>query len=410
MRSFSPDALLPIYGLGIIGAFLQVAGAQWDVSWHILGIVETFLQPAHFVLYTGIGSTAIATLFGLRYALKYEHVEFKRIFSYVFGRTPNNQPYSKLLTGVRLAAVGVGLQLLAGPFDFYWHSMYGFDPFLFTPAHSILILGLLFDGVGMFLGTVRLLQAQREGFKITSSPRTLTFLVILGLSSIWLTSNFISYWITDTTGMAYTFGICGIDQFRLFGRSSCSFVENYGIVSDVASAAIFAGAGVITFLTARTLFVRKGILTGAALISASVYSLLVLGFMAYILVFSGPPGTFYLRNPTPDQGVQMAMFIPFYLLSVVPIALFDLLPRPNLSKTSIYALSAVLGPFAALVDARYAAMLVGSGVRGLILVVPPEIIAGIVAAVLFLRLKPLFTTIPPRPVIRELVATRSAVR
>src|SRR5215472_12097498 len=103
MRSFSPDALLPIYALGVIGAFLQVAGAQWDVSWHILGIVETFFQPAHFVLYTGIGSVAIATLFGVRYALKYENLKLPQIFSYVFGRAGKNQPYSKLLTGVRIA-------------------------------------------------------------------------------------------------------------------------------------------------------------------------------------------------------------------------------------------------------------------------------------------------------------------
>lgn len=414
MRSFSPDVLLPIYGLGIIGAFLQVVGAQWDVSWHILGIVETFFQPAHFILYAGIGSVAIATFFGLRYALKYEHLKFKQVVSYVFGRTKNNQPYSKLLTGVRIAAIGVGLQLLAGPFDGYWHSLHGFDPILFTPAHSMLIVGLLFDGVGMFLGTARLLQAQHEGFRIAPSTKILPFLAVIGLASVWMILNFVGYWITDTTGMAVTFGFCSIDQFRLLGRSSCGFYENdvSFLFSDLVSAAIFAAAGVFAFLTARTLFVRKGIFTSAALITAAVYSTFALGFMAYIVAFANPPGTFYLTNPTPDQGIRAAMFIPLYLLSLAPVLAFDFLSRPGMARQTMIGLSAVLGPFAAFLDGRYASTLadslVSSPVETLVLIVPPEIIGGILAAILFQRLKAKLTVAPVRPIAAELVARQRA--
>ncbi len=39
--------ILPLYLVGVSGAFLQVAGAQWDVSAHIPGIVEIFFTPAH---------------------------------------------------------------------------------------------------------------------------------------------------------------------------------------------------------------------------------------------------------------------------------------------------------------------------------------------------------------------------
>src|SRR2546428_293740 len=46
--------LTPLYGLGVVGALLQVAGANWDVSSHILGIVDSFFTPSHLVLYLGI--------------------------------------------------------------------------------------------------------------------------------------------------------------------------------------------------------------------------------------------------------------------------------------------------------------------------------------------------------------------
>ncbi len=54
--------ILPLYLVGVSGAFLQVAGTQWGVSAHILGIVETFFTPAHTMLYTGIALVAIASL------------------------------------------------------------------------------------------------------------------------------------------------------------------------------------------------------------------------------------------------------------------------------------------------------------------------------------------------------------
>ncbi|TMI44463.1 hypothetical protein E6H23_00655, partial [Candidatus Bathyarchaeota archaeon] len=141
MKSFSPQVLLPVYSIGVLGAFLQIAGAQWDISAHILGIVETFFTPAHAVLYTGIGLVALANLQGVR--LRLAHGQ--------------NSRYASLFGGLRVAVVGTELQLVAAPIDLYWHTAYGFDPFLFTPAHSILIVGVVLGGIGMTLGAIRLL-------------------------------------------------------------------------------------------------------------------------------------------------------------------------------------------------------------------------------------------------------------
>ena len=126
--------ILPVYAVGVAGAFLQIVAAQWDVSAHILGIVETFFTPAHTVLYTGIALVALASFYGL----------FLR--SKTVGIGSLNQ---SLFKGVTIAAVGSSLQIIAAPIDFWWHSTNGFDPFLFTPAHSLLIIGLILGGAGM---------------------------------------------------------------------------------------------------------------------------------------------------------------------------------------------------------------------------------------------------------------------
>src|SRR5437879_13804278 len=111
----------PVYAVGVAGAFLQIAGAQWDISAHILGIVETFFTPAHIVLYTGIALVALASFYGLLLRSK----------------TVGNGSLSRsLFTGVSIAAVGSSLQIIAAPIDFLCHNTYGFDPFSFTLSNS----------------------------------------------------------------------------------------------------------------------------------------------------------------------------------------------------------------------------------------------------------------------------------
>src|SRR5438128_11840340 len=97
--------ILPVYAVGVAGAFLQIASAQWDVSAHILGIVETFFTPAHAVLYAGIGLVALANLQGIRLRLAH-------------GQDSQN---TSLFGGLRVAVVGTELQLVAAPIDLYWH-------------------------------------------------------------------------------------------------------------------------------------------------------------------------------------------------------------------------------------------------------------------------------------------------
>src|SRR2546425_11045274 len=134
----------PLYGLGVVGAFLQVAGANWDVSSHILGIVDSFFTPSHLVLYLGILLVLIAGFLG---------VWFER---------QTGAKLKPFFTGFRVAFAGSLIQLVAGPLDLWWHSVYGFDPFLFTPTHSMLIVGLALGGGWAGDWKLRLLQRNKE--------------------------------------------------------------------------------------------------------------------------------------------------------------------------------------------------------------------------------------------------------
>src|SRR5712691_1779349 len=389
--------ILPVYAVGVAGAFLQIAGAQWDISAHILGIVETFFTPAHTVLYTGIALVALASFYGLLLQSK---------------TVGNGSMYNSLFTGVSITAVGSSLQIIAAPIDFWWHSTYGFDPFLFTPAHSLLIVGLLIGGVGMTLGSIRLLLAQRAGQELTNRPRLVPAIVILALATIWAQVNFFGYWTTDVTGMAYTFGYCSIQQFR--ASVPCPFVQQFSTVSVLVAAGIFAASGTLVFWTSKSLFHRTGVITSIALILAAIYSAAALGFSAYALRFLNPPGSWYINNATPDEGARLALFIPLYLLSLIPILVLDLSTKNSAGRNRLLGLLALVGPFAALIDGRYTLGLAESGVQVLAFVAVPMILGGIVGWVLLTRLArgliPNLTIQDTRSITGEIISAKRPIR
>jgi hypothetical protein len=172
MRISPHSFLVLVYTVGVIGVFFQIIGANWDVTWHILGIVETFFTLPRSVLYIGIVLVMLISLVGLLMRVKF--VDSER----------------PLLMGLYFAFVGSVLQVLAGPLDFSWHDRFGFDPFLFTIPHSFLIIGMTLDCIGMAIGSVRLIQAQKAGILGGLNSRKFEALAIVALSSLWLVMNF----------------------------------------------------------------------------------------------------------------------------------------------------------------------------------------------------------------------------
>jgi len=315
--------IVPVLGIGVLGAFLQIAGANWDVSSHILGIVDTFYTPPHLVIYVGILLVLIAGLLGVWMA-----------------RGVGDEQLRPLFSGFRVSMVGSVIQLIAGPLDLWWHSTYGFDPFLFTPTHSMLIVGLALGGVGMVIGVVRLLQA--DGTRVARA------LVVLALGTLWLDINFIVLWLVNAQGIAYTFGICS--PKAIYARS-CSFVNTYETVAYMPALFLDALGGTSVILLANRILGRRGVLTMIAAIAVTVYAVPDLGYSAYMLLYVGVPGSFYFTRATEAAGANIAAIIPFYLAVLVPMAALDVVMKQDGKRLLVASLFA--GPLSVFLDGRF---------------------------------------------------------
>ena len=135
-----------IYLLISIGVSLQISGSNWDIVWHGVGNVETFFTPPHSVIYSGV-VLAIGSVIGgtIQAAFRIRQQKNDATWS-VLLLVPSSLPLS-----LKIAAIGCILQLTAGPFDFLWHSLFGFDGLL-SPPHSVLAVGMLTTALGALIG------------------------------------------------------------------------------------------------------------------------------------------------------------------------------------------------------------------------------------------------------------------
>jgi hypothetical protein len=289
-----PNFLLALYVAGIAGALIQILGGHWDVSWHELGIVETFFTPPHTVMYSGIAFSLLSTLIALVY--------YHRILLF------NKERNRFLLHGFIIALAGSGLQLFAGQFDYWWHDNFGFDPFLFTPSHTPLIIGFFLNGIGMWIGITYLIRNEKRrmsnlavGESLTRRFNLLQILAVLSLLALWYDSSTLVYLFTDDEGIAYTFQL---DMER--------FTEQADTIAFIISTASTAAIGSIMLIAAKSTLKFRGAATVVAAILVGTSIVVNIGFKAFVL------------NGTED-GIALAYFIPLYMSFLAPVVLFDIL-------------------------------------------------------------------------------------
>ena len=176
-----------------IGIALQIGAANWDIIWHGITDVESFLTPPHTVLYSGVALTIGSIFIGIiQYATlrgtKREKEKENRQQSQVDKSselTTTKQSLSKALEGVRqslssssslltsfhsliqsllkipypikLVAIGTIIEIFSGGFDSWWHYNFGFDGLL-SPPHLMLTIGMLTAVYGALIGIYKLLQ------------------------------------------------------------------------------------------------------------------------------------------------------------------------------------------------------------------------------------------------------------
>ena len=332
-----PKFLLALYAAGIAGALIQILGGQWDVSWHVLGLVETFFTLPHTVLYSGVAFSLLSSLIALAY--------YHRILLY------NRERNRFLLYGFIIALAGSGLQLFAGQFDYWWHDNFGFDPFLFTPSHMPLIIGFFLNGIGMWVGITYLIRNEKKMSNLDHGESSLSrrfkllqVLAVLSLVALWYDLSTLVYLLTDDEGIAYTFQL-DIE----------TFAEQAGTIAFIISTAGTAAIGSIMLIGSKSTLKFRGAATVVAALLVGTSIVFNIGFKAIVLNGS-------------QEGLAFAYFIPLYMSFLAPVVLFDILagkkrlltakkPKTTAAIGWLILTAILLGPVGTFVDSWHSVAL-----------------------------------------------------
>ncbi len=173
--SLNMNLLLVSLLIATAGGILQISGASWDITSHILREPETFFTPSHTVLYTGAGLTTLAAIISIFTSLKIN----KEIRSRSF------------YTAFKLLIIGAAIQLISGPGDFIWHSVFGVDG-LMSPPHLALATGILISAIAAVVGLARILPyvQSKKNQKIARTALIPAF-AALWFASIWYIFMFV---------------------------------------------------------------------------------------------------------------------------------------------------------------------------------------------------------------------------
>ena len=146
---------------GVIAVTSSTLGGTWDVAWHRTIGRDSFLTPAHLLIYAcGViaalicGYLILYTTFGNSQKLKSESVSILGF---------------KAPLGAFIAAWGGIAMLVSAPFDNWWHAAYGLDVKIISPPHTLLIMGIR----GVSVGVTFLILAEMNRLAAAAQINTL---------------------------------------------------------------------------------------------------------------------------------------------------------------------------------------------------------------------------------------------
>lgn len=282
-----------------VGILVTTSGGSWDITNHLLHKPETFFSISHLVLYSGIGIAVVGSC-----------------LMFMGNRRLSHEWNTKL--PISLVIVGIFAVLVAAPFDYNWHLVFGLDGLL-SPPHFVLTAGIFFASIGALLGFIRVqvgsfiqstsheLNYKNESKEIsgqsTGLPLFNNFLMVIGIMPIWFSA----------TGILYMFSL------------PFSNTENFEFNPDPTFSVVFATISfpilitTIIFLSYR-LNRRFGII-----------SILGACFLLINTLTSLVPNEFLI--PT----------IPFYFLNIIPFVVVDIILWFSKRKSLQYFAGAILG-------------------------------------------------------------------
>ena len=292
-----------------IGILIAESAGGWDITNHLLNKPETFFSPPHVILYSGITIALIgATIMFLHW----------RSYS-TYVSTTKKEKNLEIDFSLKLVISGVSMLILAGPFDFFWHSAFGLDGLL-SPPHLTLTIGMFAGSIGALIGIksyilIKNITSQEkkqnnniDNFKNNAIYTTLT---IIGILPIWMSSS----------GLIYMFSLPFSDT------------EYYNFNLEPTTAATIATLSfpfLISFILVSLFKLineigNKKRKFGAISLAGSIFIIITIVTMII-----------------PNKSLIPT--IPFYVFNIIPIILADIiLSKLPLKRVFIYIAGGILG-------------------------------------------------------------------
>lgn len=311
------------FGFMIIsfGVILAASSGSWDITNHLLNRPETFFSPPHAGLYAGVALVVFALIRILRYYRRSSYMAQKWHSSLDTDNMVRISKRDPLSIPVKVVSLGVLLLVVAGPFDFAWHSAYGLDGLL-SPSHLVLTMGLILSSVGALLGVLSTRPKTEDHQKQGKAPVALSphkhnfpFFNFLNIkSTIVVTLAMLPVWIT----------LVGLTHMLSLPFSN---TEYFKFNPDPTLGAILATTA-LPFL-------------GAFLISSSFQ------FTRKFGIVSLTGGSFIFINLATSilPNEYTIPTIPFYVLNLVPFLVVDIILSKLFllnDKTIIYGISGAI--------------------------------------------------------------------
>lgn len=113
--------------LVVVGALTALFGTYWDEAWHTDLGRDTFWSPPHMFLYAGPALVTMALMLWLAAA------------TLQLGNLRAALSQGPLALGI----VGAAVTIASAPVDDFWHEVFGRDAVLFSPPHTMGLVGIL---------------------------------------------------------------------------------------------------------------------------------------------------------------------------------------------------------------------------------------------------------------------------
>ncbi len=321
-------------------------GLAWDRQWHDLVGRDQFWIPPHIMLYTGIGAAGLIALGlvlidTLRYRRKAAGVDDSSTIGVLW---LFHAPFGFVLLGF-----GTLLDLLAAPFDNYWHELYGIDVTLWSPFHIMGTIGGIVAGLGLIYAFAseaaheRAAERPKRRFPGLNGPEWGTLLLLAALMELTLPplTAFTPVALGSLSLLTYPFPLASIGGFCLV--SAVQITRKPGAATLTATLLWIVALVTQTFVpwALRNTVAAFGLsfrYSGRQPTFNTTLALLPLLFLVFALLVDGVAYWQHRRSRTPDDSLRgawplgallalLAVIVPAWIVQAL-IALAPIIPLP----------------------------------------------------------------------------------